>query len=130
MLNMVNEQELQAGFIEFLDGGLDEEAKGRYKLAVTAYFKAITQIADILIIRKRGFPPSNHYERFRVLEKEFPGVYKSVDGIFKTYQDTYSMPMSKESCETIKNEIREIITNGGLGKEFSEALSKLQGQSD
>jgi len=122
---MTTEQALKEGFKEFFEGGLDEENKERYKLAVTAYFKAITQLSDLIILRKRGFSPSNHTERFRLLEKEVPLIYKSVDGIFKTYQDTYSMPISKESCRLVKNEIQNIIRNGNLSEEFKEALSKI-----
>lgn len=122
---MVTEQSLKDGFKEFLEGGVDEENKGRYKLAVTAYFKAITQISDLIISRKRGFSPSNHTERFRILEREFPLIYVSVDNIFKTYQDTYSIPLSRESCRLVKNEIKNIIKNGNLIEEFKEALSKI-----
>jgi len=125
MLNMVTEQALKDGFKEFFEGGVDEENKERYKLAVIAYFKAITQISDLIILRKKGFSPSNHTERFRLLEKEFPLIYKSVDSIFKTYQDTYSMPISEESCNIVKNEIKNIIGNGNLSEEFKETLSKL-----
>jgi len=56
MLNMFKEDELTEGFKEFLEGGLDEEDKKRYKLAVTAYFKAITQVCDLIILRKGGMP--------------------------------------------------------------------------
>lgn len=49
---MTTEQNLKEGFKEFLDGAIDEENKSRFKLAVTAYFKAITQICDLIILRK------------------------------------------------------------------------------
>jgi len=124
-VNLASEQNLKDGFAEFFDGGIDEEFKGRYKLAATAYFKAITQICDLIISRKRGYAPSSHTERFRILENEFPQIYLSVDSIFKTYQDTYSIPITKDSCAAIKNEIRNIINHGKLDKEFKEALSKL-----
>ena len=38
---------LRSGMREFVEGGLDEEGKGRLKLAVTAYFKAVTRYAII-----------------------------------------------------------------------------------
>ena len=125
MVNMTTEPDLKEGFKEFLEGGLDEENKERYKLAVTAYFKAITQVADLIILRKSGLTPNNHNERFRLLEKGFPLIYKSIDNVFKTYQDTYSMPISKESCSLVKNEIKKIITNAGLSQEFKEIIAKI-----
>ncbi|HZX45495.1 MAG TPA: hypothetical protein VFF28_07490 [Candidatus Nanoarchaeia archaeon] len=121
----MSEQNLKDGFFEFLDGGLDEEIKQRYKLAVTAYFKAITQICDLIVLRKRGYCPSSHTDRFRILETHFPKIYLSVDSIFMTYQDTYSIPISKGSCEIVKNEIKKIIRDGGLAEEFKESLSRL-----
>ena len=125
MLNMVKEEDLKDGFIEFFEGGLDEENKKRYKLAVTAYFKSITQISDLLILRKKGFTPSNHNDRFRLLERDFTSTYESVDNVFKTYQDTYSMPISKESCSLIKNEIKKIIKVENLEEEFKSTISKI-----
>jgi len=121
----MTEDNLIEGFKEFIEGGIDEENKSRYKLAVTAYFKAITQICDLIILRKRGFSPSSHAERFRLLQKEFPLIYKSVDGIFKVYQDTYSIPITKDSCNIIKNEISNIIRNAKLNEEFKEIISRL-----
>jgi len=122
---MATEQNLKEGFNEFIEGGVDEEEKLRFKLSVTAYFKAITQICDLIILRKKGYAPKNHSERFRLLEKEFAVIYISVDRIFKIYQDTYSIPLRKESCRIIKDEIKNIIRNGELSEEFKEALSKL-----
>ena len=122
---MVTEQILKQGFEEFASGGLDEENKGRFKLAVTAYFKAITQICDLIILRKRGFAPSSHADRFRILEKDFSSIYNSVDSVFKTYQDTYSMPIDKESCNLVKNEIKKIIRTGELEEEFKNIISKI-----
>ena len=129
MLIMATEENLKSGFHEFFCGGIDEEGKERFKLAVTAYFKAITQLCDLLILRKRGFAPTSHSERFRVLERTFPAIYRSVDTIFKTYQDTYQIPITKESCSVVKNEIRQIIHNGSLAEDFKEALAKLQGKN-
>ena len=122
---MVTEKVLKDGFSEFFEGALEEESKGRLKLAVTAYFKAITQLCDLMLLRKRGYAPSSHTERFRLLEKEFLPVYLSVDRIFKTYQDTYSQPITKESCTIIKNELKNIIKNGNLAEEFKETLSRI-----
>jgi len=122
---MVNEDILKEGFKEFIEGALDEERKNRFKLAVTAYFKAITQLCDLLILRKKGFSPKNHSERFRILEKEFPLIYKSVDGVFSAYQDTYSSQLTINSCNILKNEVKSIIKFSGIEEEFKEIVSKI-----
>lgn len=127
LLNMVRESMLKAGLTEYIEGGLDEEAKGRFKLAFTAYFKAITQICDLLIQRKIGKTPSNHTERFRLLESYLPDVYTGVNEFFNTYRDTYSKSISKEACLLVKDEIKRIIKVRKLEKELKEVLQKIQG---
>ncbi|MFH0978006.1 MAG: hypothetical protein V1837_01760 [Candidatus Woesearchaeota archaeon] len=122
---MTTEELLKEGFIEFIEGGLDQEKKRRFRLAVTAYFKAITQLCDLLILRKRGFPPKNHSERFRLLEKDFPEVYSSVDSVFASYQETYSSELTKDSCSLLKNETKKIIHLGKFDEEFKEIVSRI-----
>jgi len=114
-----------AGFREFIEGGLDEENKARFRLAITAYFKALIQICDFIILKDRGFAPKNHDERFRVLERYFPPVYPIVDDLFSLYRKTYTSPMDKEACKVIRNGIRKVIDAGKLGKELEDVAEKL-----
>ena len=122
---MGTEDILKQGFKEFLEGGLEEEAKDRYRLATTAYFKAITQICDLLIFRKFGKIVSSHSERFRLLERNFPPIYHSVDEIFKSYRDTYTSGIDKRTCDLLKDEIKKIARIGNLKEEFRESLQKI-----
>jgi hypothetical protein len=122
---MATEKDLEDGFKEFLSGAIDEEAKLRYRLAVTAYFKAMTQLCDLFILQKKGFAPKNHTERFRLLESNYPEIYSSMDNVFSTYQDTYSVKINKDSCLLIKNELKKIARITGFEKEFAEAVKRL-----
>jgi hypothetical protein len=117
---------LRSGMREFVEGGLDEEGKGRLKLAVTAYFKAVTQVCDYLIFRKYARIPSSHADRFRMLERGFPEIYKIVDRIFGIYRDTYSEIVTRDSCRVIRNELRKIIGLAGLEEDLKEVVRKIQ----
>jgi len=126
MVKMTEESELRQVFIELLEGGIEEEQKQRYKLAVTAYFKAITQLCDLHIIKTKAISPRSHTERFRTLERYFPEMYSVVDSVFGVYQDTYSVHIDAESCRLIKDEIKKIAKIAGLEEEFKESLGKIQ----
>ena len=118
---------LRSGMREFVEGGLEEEEKGRLRLAATAYFKAVTQICDYLIFKKYARIPSSHTDRFRMLERGFPEIYKIVDRIFGVYRDTYSEIVTRNSCRLIKDELAEIIRLAGLEEDIKEIVRKIQG---
>jgi hypothetical protein len=121
----MKKSEFISGFKEFLEGGLDEEAKGRFRLAVTAYFKAITQLCDLVVLNKMGYAPRTHEERFRTLEKVLPEMYSVVDELFFLYRKTYSAPLDKDSCRVIRNGIKKLVSYAKLGEEFEAFLEKL-----
>lgn len=121
----MNEDVLKSGFNEFLLGGLEEEQKARFRLATTAYFKALSQLCDLLLLRKLSKIPSNHTDRFRLLENCMFPVYQKTSDVFNVYRKTYSAQSNKDSCLKIKNEIKEIIRLANLENEFAETLQKL-----
>src|SRR3989344_7274559 len=118
----MNTDTLKKGFIEFVEGGIDEENKSRFKLAITAYFKAISQLCDLMILKRTGFLPHNHTERFRILEQQSRETYDIVNMSFKIYRDTYSRTLDKETCVKVKNEIPKIIRLGKLEEEFKDLI--------
>lgn len=122
----MNKEVLTQGFFEFLDGGLEEEKKQRFRLATTAYFKAISQLIDLLVFRRTGFIPKNHTERFRIIERENRQLYLALDSAFKIYRDTYTSQITRQTCISVKHEIPKIIEFGRLEEEFKEALRKIQ----
>lgn len=103
---------------EFLQSGSDEEAKTRYRSALTLYFKAIAVICDLVIYRKIRKIPGNHAERFRILEQQFPSVYVLVDRVFTYYTDTYSKPVTPERCATVRDTFYEITKLAGIEREL------------
>ncbi len=88
-----------------------EEAKRdhSYNVAVTLYFKAIAVLIDLYILKKEGFIPSNHNERFRLLELKYPLVYKILDKDFPVYQRSYRIKLTKEHSIILENDFKTIV---------------------
>ncbi|MFH1066060.1 MAG: hypothetical protein V1734_06140 [Nanoarchaeota archaeon] len=99
---------LRESIIEELGGAESEYNLGRYKNALILFSKALFSICDYIIASKNLKLPEDHSERFRILQRHLPEIYFIVDKVFKTYTDTYLKPSDKESCEGLKNAIRDV----------------------
>jgi len=108
------ENDLLSAIQEFTIEAKESEQKKRYRAAVTLYFKALAVSCDLIIYRKIRKISSDHSERFRLLERHFPEIYKIIDEIFKYYTDTYSKQITKEYCEKMKGALLEIFRLGKI----------------
>ena len=115
-------EELQKTFIEEYIGAEEQLEKQRYKNATILFSKAIFALCDLIILLKLKKLPTNHGERFRILENHFLEIYSIVDSIFEHYTDAYSKPGLKETWEEIKNGIKKIIQDNELPKEIKEII--------
>lgn len=77
--------------------------------ATILYFKLIFGVFDLIILKSKGETPKDHNERFRILEADFPELYEFLDKFFEVYRDTYISTIDKETCDKIKNGIKQII---------------------
>lgn len=50
-----------------------------YTSATILYFKTLFAIQDLMLLRKIGYEPKSHTERFRILKKEIPESYQTLD---------------------------------------------------
>ena len=116
------DEELMQTFLEEFMGAGDESSKGRYKNAAILFSKALFALCDLLIQDKLNKLPKNHSERFRILEEYFKEIYGIVDDVFDKYTDSYSKPILKETCDTIKNGIRKINEIAGLPAEIKKII--------
>ncbi len=67
---------------EYLDYAKKALAENKNNVAMTLLFKALAALADICILRDVGVTPSNHKERFRLLELHSPQIYNIIDKDF------------------------------------------------
>jgi len=102
-------KQLMKNIKEFYETAISEEGKEHYNVAVTLYFKALAVLADLYIFEKQGKIPSSHSERFRILEVNYPEIYKMLDKSFPFYQDSYRLKLNKEICEVLKNDAKQLI---------------------
>lgn len=111
----MNEKEkiLVENFDEYFAEGIKAFDKEKYNTATTLFFKAIATLCDLYILKKEGFIPSSHADRFRILEEKHKDVYKIADRDFPFYQDSYTKRMDRETAKLLK--------------EDAEALKKMLG---
>ena len=102
------ERILVDNFREYFNLGLEAFNKGKFNCATTLFFKAIAALCDLYILRKEGFIPSSHTNRFRILEEKHPEIYKIADRDFPFYQDSYTKKMDKESAELLKEDAEKL----------------------
>lgn len=94
---------------EYYKNALEVEKRQEYNSSVTLFFKAISALADLFILIKEGKMPSNHTERFRILELRYKEIYKIIDKDFPFYQDSYRAKLNKEISEMLKEDAKRIF---------------------
>jgi uncharacterized protein (UPF0332 family) len=102
------EKNLMENIRNFMNSAKKIYADSDYTSAVVLYFKALFCILDLIILRKKGFVPKDHSDRFRILEKDFPEFYLIIDKNFQIYQNSYSKSINKEVCDRIKENVERI----------------------
>ena len=94
---------------EYYEGALESEKKANYNTSWTLYFKSFVSLLDYYIYLKKGIIPKSHTDRFRILEKDYPDLYRKIDGDFEFYQKSYRERLTKEACEVLKKDARELF---------------------
>ncbi|MBN1386084.1 hypothetical protein JW968_03870 [Candidatus Woesearchaeota archaeon] len=99
---------LKGNFAEYFSSATEAFAKKRFNTATTLFFKAIAAATDIFILKKEGFVPSSHTQRFRILEQKHPDIYKILDRDFPFYQDSYTKKMDEEAAKLLMEDAEAI----------------------
>ncbi|MEK6892912.1 MAG: hypothetical protein AABX07_01795 [Nanoarchaeota archaeon] len=99
---------------EYYETGKEAQDKGNYNSAITMYFKTIAILCDLYIYKKTGRIPSNHAERFRILEKFDKEIYDLIDRNFSFYQDSYRSRLTAEICLLIYNDVKRLYEKVGV----------------
>lgn len=108
------EEILIENFEEYFNQGLELFKKEKYNSATTLFFKAIAALCDLFILRKEGFIPSSHANRFRILEEKYPEIYRIADRDFPFYQDSYTKKMDNESAKLLKEDAEALKRKVGI----------------
>ena len=94
---------------EYYKNGFEAETRKEYNSAVTLFFKAIASLSDLFILIREGKMPTNHGERFRIIEMKYPEIYRINDKNFSFYQDSYRAKLNKEVSEMLKNDAKRLF---------------------
>jgi len=111
----MNEEDLLSENIkEFLKEGKEARVNNAHNSAVTLFFKALAVLSDLYILRKEGFIPKNHSERFDVLKAKHPEVYKILNKDFPAYQQSYRLKLDKEYSGVLEEDVKKLIKITGI----------------
>lgn len=99
---------------EYYRNAIRAENKEEYNTSVTLYFKSISALSDVYIFTKEGRAPSNHTERFRILELKYKEIYRIIDKDFPFYQDSYRTRLAKEVSLMLKDDTRRLFEILGI----------------
>ncbi len=108
-MNEELKQTLKENSLEYYKNALETEKRKEYNSAVTLFFKAISSLADLFILINEKVMPSNHAERFRILQLKYPKIYKLIDKDFPFYQDSYKSKLNKETAEMLNEDAKELF---------------------
>lgn len=111
---MRNEEVLLQNIREYHKNAVASKNNREYNTAVTLFFKAMASMCDLIILRREGFLPSNHNQRFRVLEEKHAEIYRILDKDFSLYQDSYRARMDRESAEIIERDVKKLSEITGI----------------
>ncbi|MBU0957894.1 MAG: hypothetical protein KKF56_03750 [Nanoarchaeota archaeon] len=108
-MNEEIKKDLEENAKEYYKNALEAEVRGEYNTSVTLFFKTISSLCDLFIVVKKGIMPSNHSERFRILETNFYEIYVLMDKAFPVYQESYKIKLEKSSSEKLKNDAKKLF---------------------
>ena len=104
----MKEQILKENFNEYFELAEQTFKTKKYNSSVTLFFKAISAGVDLFILRKEGFVPSSHTNRFRIVQEKYPEIYEILDKDFPFYQDSYTKKMNKEAAEVLMEDAKRL----------------------
>ena len=102
------ERILSENFNEYFELGKQAFKAKKYNSAITLFFKAISAGTDLFILKKEGFVPSSHTNRFRIAQEKYSEIYNILDKDFPFYQDSYTKRIDKEATEVLMEDAQRI----------------------
>ena len=106
---MIEEEFLIGNIKEFVKEGKEAKLNKSYNSSVTLFFKALAVSCDLYILRKEGFIPKNHTERFDILKMKYKEAYSILNKDFPVYQQSYRLKLGKEYAEVLEKDVKKLI---------------------
>jgi len=102
----------EEAFKEFYKWGERAYSENALRVAINNYFKALVELCDHALLKKTGRMAGNHTQRFRMLRRHLPELFRVYDDIFTFYTKTYDEFVSEEDVSYVRKGIlkaKEII---------------------
>lgn len=93
------------------------ESKKMTSESATNYFKSLSAINDLVLLRK-NIRVKNHFERFALLKENDIFLYEITDSLFLIYRDTYSREIKEDELATLKSKVMRALKHAGI-KEYN-----------
>ena len=106
---MAVKEELVKNIRSFIDSSDLLYERKEYTPATVLYFKALFGIIDYVLLTSGRGIPKDHSERFQVLQNFYPRLYVILDKLFPIYRETYTVSLSKQDCDEVRNHVRELV---------------------
>lgn len=121
---MVSLSNYEDGFQDFYLEAISSESRGNFRVAISNYYKSLTEMCGYLVLKKLNKIPKNHNEIFLFLKVSFPEIYEIVNEAFKIYQETYVYAKNWEDCEKVKDGIKKILALEEFSKKIKSLVEK------
>ena len=102
-------KDLTSNAKEYFQNAMLSQKKKQYNSSVTLFFKTISTLIDLFLLKNEGKIPANHSERFRILQKKYPEIYGILDKNFPFYQDSYRLKLKLEVSKMFENDCRKMF---------------------
>jgi len=94
---------------EYYSSATEAKKERKYNTAITLFYKTISAISDLYILKKEGFIPSSHAERFRILKEKYRNIYRILDKNFPFYQESYVAKIDKDTVIAVEEDVKELF---------------------
>ena len=117
--DVMDQKTLLNNIKEYMENAKYTYGKKNFNSAITLFFKALVAACDLELFKKFGIIPSSHENRFRLLQKKMPDVYKILDRDFPLYIESYTTVTSKDTTDLVKSDVEQLIKKFGTDKEIA-----------
>ena len=104
---MVESDILKKNFREYIEIAEYSFSKKKFNASVSLYYKALVELCDLELLAKTGRLGANHTERFSMLEKTSPSLYRTASRLFRYYRDSYNKEISHTVASLVKKEVED-----------------------
>jgi len=102
---MAEKDIIEKNLKEYLEIARYSFGKKKFNSAVTLYYKALVELCDLELLEKANKIGANHTERFELLQRFSPELYKAASKMFRFYRDSYNKEIKEAVANLIKEEV-------------------------